>query len=77
MEKHLQIIYMLIAECFLTPKGYHRVLLLPNISYLSKEVQLNLLEVLDNIKGHSLTLSTAGVDVLDISGRRAITVLNI
>lgn len=72
-----QIIYMLIAECFLTPKGYHRVLLLPNIPYLSKEVQLNLLEVLDNIKGHSLTLSTAEVDVLDISGRRAITALNI
>lgn len=70
-----ELIYLLLAECFLTPEGYHRVLLLPNIEYLSLDRQIRLLEVLDDFKGHTLTLSTANIDIKDISESSSLSFL--
>ena len=70
-----QIIYMLIAECFVTPQGYSRVLLLPDIPYLSGKVQAELLETIDNINGHTLTLSSGSVQLSDFSPNSIVSYL--
>lgn len=70
-EEGCKLVYSLIAECFLTPEGYHRILLLSDIMFLYPEVQLNLLRALHSIKGHSLTLSSAKIppmSLIDIPG---------
>lgn len=72
-----EIIYLLIAECTLTPQGYSRVLLLPNIPYLDAKTQVKLLEVLDNFRGHSLTLSLANIQPSDLSASSIISFLNV
>lgn len=72
-----EIIYLLIAECTLTPEGYSRVLLLPNIPYLSPKTQVKLLEVLDNFRGHTLTLSLANIQPSDLSASSIISFLNV
>lgn len=71
------LIYILVAECFLTPPNYHRVLLLPDIIGLYPDTQVKLLDSLDNISGHTLTLSTARVQPADIVNSRSVTLLNV
>lgn len=72
-----KIVYLLLAECMLTPEGYSRVLLLPDINYLDVNVQIKLLEYLDNIKGHTLTLSLANISNDDLSVNSAITFVTV
>lgn len=72
-----KLVYSIISECFLTPDKYSRVLLLPDIDVLPKDIQVRFLEVLDNIKGHTLTLSTANLGFEDIKGRSIISFLNV
>lgn len=66
--KAQKFVYLLLAECFVTPKNVHRVLLIPKIDILSKEQQIRLFSVLDNIKGHSLLLSNLDVKFNDLTG---------
>ena len=70
-------IYCIIAECFLTPKGYYRVLLLPDIELLNKSSQIKLIEYLDNIVGHKMTLSTVDVQFNDLSESSTVSLLNV
>lgn len=72
-----QIIYLLMAECFLTPDNYSRVLLIPNMSCLDNQTQIRFLEVLDDIKGHTLTLSTASIQPSELSESSCISFLNV
>lgn len=72
-----KLIYSLLAECFLTPEGYSRVLLLPDMSVLPSDKQVRFLEVLDDIKGHTLTLSTAKISASDIKENSIISFLNV
>lgn len=72
-----QIVYLLMAECFLTPPNYHRVLLIPEIEYLPKEVYIRFLEALDNIKGHTLTLSVSDIQPMDLKASSVISFLNV
>lgn len=72
-----KLVYSLMAECFLTPEGYSRVLLLPNIEVLPIDVQVRFIEVLDNIKGHTLTLSTAKIGVENLRESSVISFLNV
>lgn len=72
-----EIIYLLIAECTLTPEGYSRVLLLPDIPYLSAKAQVKLLETLDNFRGHTLTLSLANIQPSDLGASSIISFLNV
>lgn len=72
-----KLIYSLLAECFITPEGYSRVLLLPNISILPKNIQVKFLELLDDINGHTLTLSTADINPNDLKASSIISFLNV
>lgn len=72
-----KLIYSLLAECFLTPDGYSRVLLLPDMSVLPNDKQVRFLEVLDDIKGHTLTLSTAKISASDVKENSIISFLNV
>lgn len=72
-----KIIYMLLSECFLTPKGYKRVLILPDISCLYPDVQLKLLSVLDNIGGHMITLSSARLQPADLIDDKDMILINV
>lgn len=72
-----KLIYSLIAECFLTPDGYSRVLLLPDMNILPKNIQVRFLELLDDINGHTLTLSTANIIPSDIKTTSIISFLNV
>lgn len=73
----LKLIYSIIAECFLTPQGYSRVLLLPSMNVLSKDMQVKLMEILDNIKGHTLTLSLVDISPSEFRGTNAVAFLNV
>lgn len=72
-----KIIYMLISECYLTPEGISRVLLLPQIECMTAKQEMELIEVLDNIKGHCLLLSDINVSFNDIPKNSALTVISI
>lgn len=72
-----KLIYSLLAECFITPDNYSRVLLLPDMSILPKDIQIKYLETLDNIKGHTLTLSTANISPSDLDEKSVISFLNV
>lgn len=76
-EEGKKLIYLLISECFLTPDDYTRVVILPDISCLYPEVQVKLLDTLDNIAGHSLTLSAARLQPSDILNSQSIKMINI
>lgn len=70
--------YMLMAECYLTPANVaRRVLLLSDIPYLDKELQLKFLKKLSDIPGLSLILSTADVDFTDIKEGSSISFLSV
>jgi hypothetical protein len=73
----LKLIYTLISECFVTPDNYSRVLLLPNINVLTQQKQIELLESLDNIKGHTLTLSSASISPDSLSEDSIISFINV
>ena len=72
-----QIIYLLIAECFVTPRGYSRIVLLPDIPYLTGELQVKLIETIDNINGHTLALSTGDIKPSDLSHTSVVSFINI
>ena len=76
-EDGRKIIYLLVAECFLTPEGYSRLLLVPDIGSLYPDVQIKLLGMLDNISGHMLTLSTARVQTSDLVSSESIVLINV
>ncbi len=71
------LVYLLVAECCLTPEGYHRVLLLPDISFLDGRHQALLIEHLDNIRGHSLCLSCGSISYDDISSDSVLSFINV
>lgn len=71
------LVYLLVSECYLTPDGYIRVLLLPNIEGMSSSFQLKLLDTLDNIKGHSLTLSTAKISSAEAKKAASVVVISV
>lgn len=56
-----KLIYLLIAECFVTPSSYLRIVLLSDIEYMTIEQQTELIKVLDNIKGHEMLLTTCPI----------------
>lgn len=69
-------VYLIIAECFITSDNYKRVLLLPDIEILTSKQQIQLLELLDNIKGHWVTFSSGNIDFKDVTSE-AVTSLNV
>ena len=70
--------YMLMAECYLTPPDVlRRVLLLSDIPYLDKEMQIKFIKKLSDIPGLSLILSTAAVDFTDIKEGTSMSFLSV
>jgi len=70
-------IYLIFAECYLTPQGYSRVLLMSNIEFLTGRQQVLLIEALDNITGHSCCLSSGNINLSDISSTSIVSILNV
>lgn len=70
-------IYMIFSECFLTPKGYLRILLFPDIDILSPKQQVNLIESLDNIIGHEMCISTGDIAFSDVAENSVVTFVNV
>lgn len=60
-------VYMITAECFMTKGSFRRVLLMPDIDVLYPTQQIRLLELLDNIRGHELTLSAGRIEFKDVT----------
>ena len=75
--KGQKLIYLLMSECFLTPKYYHRILLLSDIRCLDSKTQVRFLEILDNIGNHSLTLSCANIQPSDVRSNSVVTIMNV
>lgn len=69
--------YILIAECCLTPEGYHRVLLLPDIKCMTGKQQASLIETLDNIQGHSLCLSCGTITYDDLASDSCLSFVSV
>lgn len=57
--------YMLISECFITPENYLRILLLSEIECMTKEQILDLIKLLDNLKGHEMLLTVDEIETDD------------
>lgn len=76
-DENCKLIYLLIAECFQTPEGYMRVILLPNIKTMSGKQQARLIETLDNFNGHELLLSSGNIDESDLSPNSCVVFLTI
>lgn len=76
-EDGQKFVYMLMAESYLTPDGYKRVLLLADIPFLDKEAQLKLFKRLSDIAGFGLILTTADLDFTDISEGTSISFLSV
>lgn len=76
-NKNYKLIYLLICECFQTPEGYSRVILLPNIESMSSKQQVNLIETLDNFSGHELVLSSGNIEKSDLSSNSCVEFLTI
>lgn len=72
-----KLVYLLVAECFITPKGYRRILILPDIDLLNGRQQALLIEHLDNIIGHDLCISSGNISVNDLSRDSVLSFLNI
>ena len=72
-----KLVYTLVSECFLTPQGYARVLLLSNLDYLTVEQKVHLIEKIDNLQGHSALITTCNISIDDVSDNSAITFLNV
>ena len=76
-EEAQKFIYLLFAECMLTPDDFNRVVLLNDIDLLDKSAQLKLLDYLDSMKNHSCCISTVNVSFDDISSKSNIALLSI
>lgn len=74
---NFKLIYLLISECFVTPEGYTRVILLPNIDSMSSKQQLALIETLDNFPGHEVIISSCKIDSDDIPVNSCVTFLSV
>ena len=72
-----KLVYTLVSECFLTPEGYARVLLLSDLDYLTTKQKVHLIEKLDNLPNHSSLITTCDIGFDDVSDDSAITFLNI
>lgn len=70
-------IYMIMAECYLTPPNYKRVLLLSDIPYLDNQMQIKLFKRLGELPGFGITLTTADIGFTDIQERDSISFLNL
>lgn len=76
-ETAVKFVYMITSECFLTPTYANRVVLLNDIDILTKAQKIKLIEMLDNIKGHSLLISDTLVNYSDLSSNSCVSVINI
>lgn len=76
-DDNCKLIYLLIAECFQTPEGYMRVILLPNIKGMTSKQQALLIETLDNFNGHELLLSSGSISEDDLSPNSCVSFLNV
>lgn len=70
-------IYMLMAECYLTPDGFRRILLLSDIPFLEKSDEVKFINKLCDIPGGSLALSTAWVSADDIEPYKSMSFLGV
>lgn len=72
-----EFMYMLMAECYLTPGGtYSRVLLLSVIPGMPKTIQQKFIQRLGEIPGATLTMSSAPMEITDIKDGTSITFLS-
>lgn len=60
-------VYLLFAECMLTPTGFSRVLLLGDIPFLSEDDQIRLMGYLSSIRYHSCSISTINISLDKVS----------
>lgn len=60
-------VYLLFAECMLTPTGFSRVLLLGDIPFLSTDDQIKLMGYLSSIRYHSCSISTINISLDKVS----------
>lgn len=58
-------VYLLFAECMLTPEGFKRVVLLGDINILDKSSQVRLIKYLNLIRNQSCSISTINVSFDD------------
>lgn len=72
-----KLIYLLISECFQTPEGYTRVILLPNIRTMSGKQQAKLIETLDNFSGHEVIISSGNISEVDLQPNSCVSFLSI
>ena len=56
-------VYLLFAECMLTPTGFQRVLLLGDIPFLTEDDQMRLIGYLSSIRYHSCCISTINISL--------------
>jgi hypothetical protein len=75
--KAQDLVYNMLAECFLTPENVARIVLLPNLDKIMEtKQQISFIEALDDIKGHSLVLANTNVTFNDIKKGSAISVIS-
>lgn len=72
-----QFIYTLIAECFLTPENYKRLVLLPKLDFLTTRQSLDLIRYLGNIPKHELLLTDLKLKPTDIQENDDIVIVSI
>lgn len=60
-------VYLLFAECMLTPTGFSRVLLLGDIQFLSNDDQIRLIGYLSSIRYHSCIISTINISLDEVT----------
>lgn len=72
-----KLVYQLVSECFLTPAGYQRLILLPEVPIMEKTLMLKLITALTSISGHKLLLSTLKAGIMDLRGYNSIGLLAI
>lgn len=70
-------VYMLMAECYLTPENFKRVLLLSDIPSLDTATQLKLFQRLGVIPGFGVIFSAAGVEFTDVKEGTSISFLSV
>lgn len=69
--------YMLMAECYLTPDGFSRILLLSDMPFLEKEDEIKFISCLGTIPYHSLTLSTSRASMDDIQAYESMSLISV
>ena len=61
-----QFIYTIVAECFLTPENYKRLVLLPKLDFLTTRQSLNLIKALGKLAKHELLITDLKVNPAEI-----------